>query len=144
MENIEDQFKLPDLVASEVQEDTSKKEKEVSIKLKQPVSKPRQYFQMHFDKQRIKQGAVIQRQQQMRKAEEALKLKDPQEEEVVQEIDEDETQKKQLKKGWAERQARRVRGREEDEQQTTLVEAAEMGMKGGRKPKKDKKDRGSK
>ena len=91
MENVEDQFKLPDLVASEVQEDTLKKEKEVSIKPKQPVSKPRQYFQMHFDKQRIKQGAAIQRQQQMRKAEEALKLKDPQEEEVVQEIDKDET-----------------------------------------------------
>ena len=116
--SFEQQFKLPDLMASEVQEDTSRKEKELFIKPKQPASKPRQYFQTHFDKQLIKQGAAIQRQQQMKKAEEALKSKDPEEEEVVQEIDKDETQKEQLKKERAERQARRVRGREEEEQQT--------------------------
>ena len=43
-ESVEEQLKLPDLVASEVQEDTSRKEKELFIKLKQPASKPRQYF----------------------------------------------------------------------------------------------------
>ena len=143
-ESVEEQFKLPDLVASEVQEDTSRKEKELFIKLKQPASKPRQYFQTHFDKQSIKQGATIQREQQMKKAEEALKSKDPEEEEAVQEIDEEEMPKEQLKKERAERQARRVREREEEEQQTARVETAVTGMKGGRKPKKDKKDRGSK
>ena len=43
-ESVEEQFKLPDLVASEVQEDTSRKEKELFIKPKQRASKPRQYF----------------------------------------------------------------------------------------------------
>ena len=131
-------------MASEVQEDTSRKEKELFIKPKQPASKPRQYFQMHFDKQKIKQEATMQREVQMKKAEEALKSKDLEEEEAVQEIDEDEIRKEQLRKERAERQARRAREREEEEQQTVRVETAVIGMKGGRKPKKDKKDRGSK
>ena len=90
MESVEEQFKLPDLVASEVEENTSRKEKELFIKPKQPASKPRKYFQTHFDKWQIKQGATIQREQQMKKVEEALKLKDLEEEEAVQEIDEEE------------------------------------------------------
>ena len=105
-------------MAFEVQEDISRKEKELFIKPKQPASKPRQYFQTHFDKQQIKQGAAIQREQQMEKVEEALKSKDPEEEEAVQEIDEEEMRKEKLKKERAERQARRVREREEVEQQT--------------------------
>ena len=116
-EIVEEQFKLPDLVAPEVQKDISGIEKELFIKLKKPVSKPRQYFRTHFDKQQIKQGAAIQREQQMKKAEEALKSKDPEEEEAVQEIDEEEMQKEQLKKERAERQARRVKEREEEGQQ---------------------------
>ena len=72
-EIVEEQFKLPDLVAPEVQKDISGIEKELFIKPKKPVSKPRQYFWTHFDKQQIKQGAIIQREQQMKKAEEALK-----------------------------------------------------------------------
>ena len=76
----------------------------------------------------------------MKKAEEALKSKDLEEKEVMQEIDEEEIRKEQLKKERAERQARRAREREEEEQQTAQVETAAMGMKGGRKPKKDKKD----
>ena len=143
-ESVEEQFKLPDLVASKVQEDTSRKEKELFIKPKQPASKPRQYFRTHFDKQQIKQGATIQREQQMKKVEEALKSKDPEEEEAMQEIDEEQMRKEQLKKERAERQARRAREREEEEQQTARVETAVMGLKGGRKPKKDKKDHGSK
>ena len=43
-ESVEEQFQLPDCVVSEVQEDTPRKEKELFIKLKQPASKPRQYF----------------------------------------------------------------------------------------------------
>ena len=78
-ESVEEQFKLPDLVASEVQEDTSRKEKELFIKLKQPASKPRKYFRSHFDKQQIKQGGTIQREQQMKKVEEELRSKDPEE-----------------------------------------------------------------
>ena len=117
-ESVEEQFKLPDLVASEVQEDTSRKEKELFIKPKQPASKPKQYFRTHFDKQQIKQGAAIQREQQMKKAEEAMKSKDHEEEEAVQEIDEEEMRKEQLMKERAERQARRAREREEEEQQT--------------------------
>ena len=117
-ESVEEQFKLLDLVASEVQEDTSRKEEELFIKLKQPASKPRRYFRTRFDKQQIKQGAAIQREQQMKKAEEALKLKDPEEEEAVQKIDEEEMRKEQLKKGRVEMQARRAREREEEEQQT--------------------------
>ena len=112
-ESSEEQFKLPEL-----QEDTSRKEKQLFIKPKQPARKPRQYFQTHFDKQQIKQGAAIQRQQQMKKAQEVLKLKDPEEEEAVQEIDKEEMRKEQLKKERAERQARRARERKEEEQQT--------------------------
>ena len=116
-ESVEEQFKLPDLVAPEVQKDISGKEKELFIKPKKTVSKPRQYFQTHFDKQQIKQGAAIQREQQMKKAEEALKSKDPEEEEALQEIDEEEMWKEQMKKERPERQARRVRERKEEEQQ---------------------------
>ena len=143
LESVEEQFKLLDLVAPEVQKDISRKEKELFIKTKKAVSKPRQSFRTHFDKQQIKQGAAIQREQQMKKAEEALKSKNP-EEEALQEIDEEEMQKEQLKKERAERQARRVKEREEEEQQAAQTETAEMGMKGGRKSKKDKKDHGSK
>ena len=80
----------------------------------------------------------------MKKAKEALKSKDPEQKEAVQEIDEEQMRKEQLKKGRVERQARRVREREEEEQQTAQVETAVTGMKGGRKLKKDKKDCGSK
>ena len=144
LQSVEEQFKLPDLVAPEVQKDISGKEKELFIKPKKPVSKPRQYFRMHFDKQQIKQGAAIQREQQMKKAEEALKSKDPEEEEALQEMDEEEMRKEQLKKERAERQARRAKEREEEERQAAQPETAETGTTGGRKPKKDKKDRGSK
>ena len=41
LESVEEQFKSLDLVTSEVQENTSRKEKELFIKL---ASKPRQYF----------------------------------------------------------------------------------------------------
>ena len=116
-EIVEEQFKLPDLVAPEVQKDISGIEKELFIKLKKTVSKPRQYFRTHFDKQQIKQGAAVQREQQMKKAEEALKSKDLEEEEAVQEIDEEEMWKEQLKKERAERQARRAKEREEEGQQ---------------------------
>ena len=139
-EIVEEQFKLPDLVVPKVQKDVSGIEKELFIKPKKPVSKPGQYFRTHFDKQQIKQGATIQREQQMKKAEEALKSKDPEEEEAVQEIDEEEMWKEQLKKERAERQARRAKEREEEGQQVTRPESAETGTKGGRKPKKDKKD----
>ena len=104
-------------MAPEVQKEISEVEKELFIKLKKQVSKPRQYFRTHFDKQQIKQGAAIQREQQMKKAEEALKLKDPEEEETLQKIDEEEMRKEQLKKERAERQARRVKEGEEEGQQ---------------------------
>ena len=117
LEIVEEQFKLPDLVAPEVQKDMSGIEKELFIKPKKPVSKPRQYFRTHFDKQQIKQGTAIQREQQMKKAEEALKSKDPEEEEAVQEIDEEEMWKEQMKKERVERQARRAKEREEEGQQ---------------------------
>ena len=47
----EDQFKLPDMVLSEVAEQMSSgQEQELLKPLPRPVSKPRKYFRTHFSK----------------------------------------------------------------------------------------------
>ena len=69
----DDQFKLPDLVSSEVKEQTSSwQEQELLKPLLRPISKPHKYFYTHFSKEQIKLGAALQREQQKKKAEEAL------------------------------------------------------------------------
>ena len=69
---VEDQFKLPDLVLSEVKEQMSHREQELLKPLQKLVSKPRKYFCTHFSKEQIKLGAALQREQQKQWAEDAL------------------------------------------------------------------------
>ena len=84
----EDQFKLPDLVSSEVAEQMlSRQEQELLKPLPRPVSKPRKYFCTHFSKEQIKLGAALQREQQKKKAEEALQQGD-EVEQMQEELDE--------------------------------------------------------
>ena len=84
----EDQFKLPDLVSSEVAEQMlSWQEQELLKPLPRPVSKPHKYFCTHFSKEQIKLGAALQREQQKKKAEEALQQGD-EVEQIQEELDE--------------------------------------------------------
>ena len=69
----------------------------------QPVSKPRKYICMHFNKEQIKIGAAIQREQQRKRAEDALQLKGDIEDKLTQEEVEENIRKEQLKKEQAER-----------------------------------------
>ena len=71
---MDDQFKLPDLVSSESKEGqaASEQEQELLKPLPKPAIKPRSYFRMHYEKQKIKLRAAIQREQQKQKAEELL------------------------------------------------------------------------
>ena len=58
----DDQFKLPDLVSSEVNEQmSSRQEWELLNPLPRPISKPHKYFCTHFSKEQIKLGAALQR-----------------------------------------------------------------------------------
>ena len=69
----DDQFKLPDLVSSEAKEETSSQQEQELLKpLPKPVSKPRKYFCTHFSKEQIKLGTALQREQQKKRAEDAL------------------------------------------------------------------------
>ena len=69
----DDQFKLPDLVSSETKEQTSSQQEQELLKpLPKPVSKPQKYFCTHFSKEQIKLGPALQREQQKKKAEDAL------------------------------------------------------------------------
>ena len=71
----DEQFKLPDMVSSEsVREGhaASEQEWELLKPLLKPAIKPRSCFHTHYDKEKIKLGAAIQREQQRQKAEELL------------------------------------------------------------------------
>ena len=70
----DDQFKLPDVVLSEAKEQVpSQQEQELLKPLPRPVSKPQKYFCTHYSKEQIKLvGAALQREQQRKKAEDAL------------------------------------------------------------------------
>ena len=100
----DDQFKLPDLVSSEVKEETlSQQEQELLKPLSKPVSKPRKYFCTHFSKAQIKLGAALQREQQKKRVEDALQQGELKP--MVEQIDE-EMCKEQAKQEWAKRYAR--------------------------------------
>ena len=121
----EDQFKLPDLVSSEVTEQmSSRQEQELLKPLPKPVSKPRKYFHTHFSKEQIKLEAALQREQQKKKAEEALQ----QEGEIkpTQEEMDEMLCKEQAKQEWAQRYARRMKEKEEQQE----GEAGEPGKEG--------------
>ena len=94
----EDQFKLPDLVSMEGGEQTSQQEKELLKPPQQPVSRPQKYIHTHFNKEKIKIGAAIQREEQRKRVEDALQLKGDIEDELTQEEVEENIHKEQLKK----------------------------------------------
>ena len=73
--SFEEQFKLPDLVSKEGGERTSKHEKELLKPVQWPVSKLQKYIHTHFDKEKIKLGAVLQREEQRKRAKDALQSK---------------------------------------------------------------------
>ena len=113
-----------------------------------PASKPQKYIRTHFNKERIKIGAAIWREQQRKRVEDALQLKGDIEDELTQKEVEENICKEQLKKERAERYAQRTREKEEEEEEETgRVEAImESGtqLKGGNKPKEPKKPHRSK
>ena len=111
----DDQFKLPDLVSSEAKEQTlSQHEQELLKPLPRPVSKPRKYFRTHFSKEQIKLGAALQREQQKKKAEDALQ-QGGEIEPMQEEIDE-RMQKEQAKQEWVQRYARRTKEKEQQQE----------------------------
>ena len=105
-----------------------------------PVSRPQKYIHTHFNKEKIKIGAAIQREEQRKRAKDVLQLRGDIKEDLTQKEVEENTCKEQLKKEQAERYARRARERQEEE--TGKVEDI-MGsgtqVKGGSKAKEPKK-----
>ena len=146
--SFEDQFKLPYLVSMEGGEQTSQQEKELLKPLQPPVSRPRKYICTHFNKEKIKIGAAIQREEQRKRAEDVLQLKGDIEDELTQEEVEENIHKEQLKKERAERYTRRTREKEEEEEEETgkVEDIVESGTqpKGGSKTKEPRKPCGSK
>ena len=110
-----DQFKLPDLVPSEVNEQMSSwQEQELLKPLPRPISKPRKYFCTHFSKEQIKLGAALQREQQKKKVEEALQQGseiEPMQEEIDKMM-----HKEQAKQERVQRYARRMKEKEEQQE----------------------------
>ena len=101
----DDQFKLLDLVSSEVKEQTSlQQEQELLKPLPRPVSKPQKYFCTHFSKEQIKLGTALQREQQKKKVEDALQQGG--EPEPMQEETDEGMHKEQAKQERAQRYAR--------------------------------------
>ena len=96
--SFEDQFKLPDLVSMEGGDQTSQQEKEHLKPPQWPVSRPQKYICTHFNKEKIKIGAAIQREEQRKRAEDALQLRGDIEEDLTQEEIEENIRKEQLKK----------------------------------------------
>ena len=143
--SFEDQFKLPDLVSTEGGDQVSEHEKELLKPPQWPVNKPRKYIHTHFDKEKIKLGAALQREEQRKWAEDALQSKENiKDDEGIEE----DTHKEQMKKERAERYAQRVRERKEEEEDETekIENITESGMqlKGEGKAKETKKPHGSK
>ena len=111
----EDQFKLPDLVSSEVMEQMSSwKEQELLKPLQRPVSKPHKYFRTHFSKEQIKLGAALKREQQKKKAAEALQQVG-EIEQMQEELDEM-LHKEQAKQEQVQRYARHTKEKEEQQE----------------------------
>ena len=122
---MEDQFKLPDLVSLEVMEQTSSwQEQELLKPLPRPVSKPCKYSHTHFSKEQIKLGAALQREQQKKKAEEALQQGD--EIEPLQEELDKRLCKEQAKQEQVQRYARCMKEKEEQQED----KAGEPGKEG--------------
>ena len=104
----DDQFKLPDLVLSEAKKQTSSQQEQELLKpLPRPVSKPWKYFHTHFSKEQIKLGAALQREQQKKKAEDALQQEG--ELELMQEEIDERMRKEQAKQERVQRYARRMK-----------------------------------
>ena len=111
----DDQFKLPDLVSSEAKEQTlSQQEQELLKPLLRPISKPQKYFCTHFSKEQIKLGAALQREQQKKKAEDALQQGG--EIELTQEEIDEMMCKEQAKQEWVQRYARHTKEKEEQQE----------------------------
>ena len=127
---------------------TSQQEKELLKPPQQPVSKPRKYICMHFNKEKIKIGATIQREEQRKRAEDVLQLKGNIKQDLTQVEVEENTRKEQLKKERAERYARRAKEREEEEEEEIekIEDVIKSGMqsKESRKAKEQKKPHGGK
>ena len=142
----EDQFKLPDLVTMGEGEELLLQEKELLKPPQQPVNKPWKYIRTKFNKEKIKIGVALQREQQRKRAEEVLQLEE--DVELTQEEVEEKQWKEQLKKEWAERYARRAKEREEEEEEETekIEDIIESGMqsRGSSKAKEQKKPCGGK
>ena len=68
----DNQFKLPDLVAMKEGEEILEEEWELLKPLPKPLIKPRAYPCKWIDKEKIKLGAAMQREQQKQRAEELL------------------------------------------------------------------------
>ena len=99
--DFEEQFKLLDLVSMEGGEQISLQEKELLKPLQQPISKPCKYIRTRFNKEQIKIGAALQREQQRKKAKEALQFKE--DVDLAQEEVEEKQCKEQRKKERTER-----------------------------------------
>ena len=145
--SFEDQFKLPDLVSTEGGDQALQQEKDLLKPPQWPVSRPQKYIRMHFNKEKIKIGAAIQREEQRKRAEDALQLRGNIEEDLTQEEVGENTRKEQLKKERAETYTRRVREREEEEEEETekIEDIVKSGMqsKESSKTKESKKPRGN-
>ena len=109
------QFKLPDLVAMKEGEEMPEEEWELLKLLPKPSIKLRAYPRKGFNKQKIKLGAAMQREQQKQRAEELLQ-QDIDIELTQEEIDE-KTWREEAKQQWAQCYERRMKGKEEKEEE---------------------------
>ena len=91
-EKTDEQFTLPDLVATKEGEEMLKEERELLKPLLKPLIKPRAYPCKQIDKEKIKLGAAMQREQQKQRTEELLQ----------QDIDVELTQEEMDEKAWRE------------------------------------------
>ena len=146
--SFEDQFKLPDLVSMEGGDQTSQQEKELLKPPQWPVSRPQKYICTHFNKEKIKIGATIQREEQRKRAKDALQSRGDIEQDLTPAEVEENTCKEQLKKEQAERYTRKAKEREEEEEEETekreVVIKSGTQSKGSRKGKEQKKPHGGK
>ena len=134
--SFKDHFKLPDLVSTEGGDQTSQQEKKLLKPPQQLVSRPQKYICMHFNKEKIKIEAAIQREEQRRRAEEALQLEE--DVELTQDEVKDKQCKEQRKKEQAERYECRIRekeGQHEEEEEGQETGEMEAVMESKMQPK---------
>ena len=114
-EKTDKQFTLPDLVAMKEGEEMPEEERELLKPLPKPLIKPRAYPRKGFNKEKIKLGTAMQREQQKQRAEELLQQEI--DIEIMQEEIDEKAQREEAKQQQAQHYERRMKEKEEKEEE---------------------------